>query len=179
MLTVHGAGPLPTCPNRPASRLESRASVAPRLPPPPRMFRSLRTKPQGEAWSKLEGTSPGPSPAQRDGEVEDGQHERARVLGEEVADDGGRDGGVAGLPDAHQPPGHHQQPEVLWGRGGRRMLGPARSFACPSSAPTQPRTPAGSRGGGLGERLEPNPGPSNNDTLRSLGASVSPSREWV
>lgn len=59
---------------------------------------------------------PGSSPAQRDGKVEDRQHERACVLGEEVANDGGRDGGVAGLPDAHQPPGQDQQPEVLWER---------------------------------------------------------------
>lgn len=46
--------------------------------------------------SHLEG-----SPAQRDGKVEDREHEGARVLGEEVAYDGGRDGGVAGLADAH------------------------------------------------------------------------------
>lgn len=59
------------------------------------------------------GRARGPSPAQRDGKVEDGQHERARVLGEEVADDGGCDGGVAGLADAHQPPRQDQQPEVL------------------------------------------------------------------
>ena len=63
------------------------------------------------------GPCPDPSPAQRDGEVEDRQHERACVLGEEVADDGGRNGGVAGLTDAHQPAGEDQQPEVLWGRG--------------------------------------------------------------
>lgn len=63
------------------------------------------------------GPCPDPSPAQRDGEVEDRQHERARVLGEEVTDDGWRNGGVAGLADAHQPAGEDQQPEVLWERG--------------------------------------------------------------
>lgn len=56
--------------------------------------------------------------AQWDGEVEDGQHERTRVLGEEVANDSGGDGGVAGLTDAHQPPGQDQQPEVLLGNEG-------------------------------------------------------------
>lgn len=58
------------------------------------------------------------SPAQWDGKVEDRQHERARVFGEQVADDGGRDGGVAGLADAYQTPGQDQQPEVL--QEGRR-----------------------------------------------------------
>lgn len=66
---------------------------------------------------KFKWTLPTFSPAQRDGKVEDRQHERACVLGEEVANDGGRDGGVAGLADAHQPPGQDQQPEVLWDRG--------------------------------------------------------------
>jgi len=39
-------------------------------------------------------------PSNRDGEVEDGQHLGPGFLDEHVADDGGRDGGVARLSDA-------------------------------------------------------------------------------
>lgn len=77
------------------------------------MFRSQRAASRRKSSQKSKGTSPGSSPAQRDGKVEDRQHERACVLGEEVTDDGGRNGGVAGLTNAHQPPRQDQQPEVL------------------------------------------------------------------
>ncbi len=40
-------------------------------------------------------------PSNRDGEVEDGQHLGPGFLDEHVADDGGRDGGVARLSDAN------------------------------------------------------------------------------
>lgn len=77
------------------------------------MFRSQRTASKRKSGQKSKGTLPGSSPAQRDSKVEDRQHECACVLGEEVADDGGCDGGVAGLTNAHQPPRQDQQPEVL------------------------------------------------------------------
>lgn len=105
------------------------------------------------------GPCPDPSPAQRDGEVEDRQHERARVLGEEVADDGGRNGGVAGLADAHQPAGEDQQPEVLWGRGAgcwETVLLLCLLILGPRFAPHPLRGP--------GARMEPNHCLSNNYT---------------
>lgn len=52
-------------------------------------------------------------PSQGDGQVEDRQHHGATVISEQVSYDGGRDGGVAGLTDAHQSPGEHKQPVVL------------------------------------------------------------------
>jgi len=39
-------------------------------------------------------------PSNRDGKVEDGQHPGPGFLDEHVTDDGGRDSGVAGLPNA-------------------------------------------------------------------------------
>lgn len=65
------------------------------------MFRSQRAASRRKSGQKSKEILPGSSPAQRDGKVEDRQHERACVLGEEVADDGGRNGGVAGLTNAH------------------------------------------------------------------------------
>lgn len=52
-------------------------------------------------------------PSQGDGQVEDREHHGAAVISEQVSDDGGRDGGVAGLSDTHQSPGEHKQPVVL------------------------------------------------------------------
>lgn len=52
-------------------------------------------------------------PSQRDGQVEDREHHGAAVISEQVSDDGGGDGGVAGLSDPHQSPGEHEQPVVL------------------------------------------------------------------
>lgn len=52
-------------------------------------------------------------PSQGNGQVEDGEHGGAAVIGEEVSDDGGGDGGVAGLSDAHQSSGEHEQPVIL------------------------------------------------------------------
>lgn len=54
-----------------------------------------------------------PSPSHGDGQVEDGEHHGAFVTREQISDDGGRDGGVAGLSDAHQSSGEHKQPVVL------------------------------------------------------------------
>lgn len=53
------------------------------------------------------------SPSHGDGQVEDGEHHGPFVTGEQVSDDSGRDGGVAGLSDAHQSSGEHKQPVVL------------------------------------------------------------------
>lgn len=58
-------------------------------------------------------------PSQGNGEIEDRQHQGASVISEQVPYDGGRDGGVAGFTDAHQPPGEHKQPVVLQ-RGGEK-----------------------------------------------------------
>ena len=115
MLTsLGGHQPCPTpTPPQPAGELAPAASNADR---PHVWVTESRTARRADG-QKSKGTLPDPSPAQRDGEVEDRQHERARVLGEEVSDDGGRDGRVAGLADAHQPAGEDQQPEVLWERG--------------------------------------------------------------
>lgn len=52
-------------------------------------------------------------PSQGYGQVEDGEHHGATVISEQVSYDGGRDGGVAGLADAHQSPGEYKQPVVL------------------------------------------------------------------
>lgn len=46
--------------------------------------------------------------SQRDGQVEDGEHHGAAVAGVHVSYDGGRDGGVARLADAHQSSGEHK-----------------------------------------------------------------------
>lgn len=52
-------------------------------------------------------------PSKRNGQVEDREHRRAAVIGEQVSYDGGRDGGVAGLADAHQSSWEHKQPVIL------------------------------------------------------------------
>ena len=52
-------------------------------------------------------------PANRNGEVEDGEHVGPLALDVEVGDDGGGDGGVAGLPDSDQASGQQQGPEML------------------------------------------------------------------
>lgn len=57
------------------------------------------------------------SPPQRNGQVEDREHRRAAVIGEQVSYDGGRDGGVAGLADTHQSSGEHKQPVILQTEG--------------------------------------------------------------
>lgn len=120
---------------------------------------------------KSEWALPRSSPAQRDGKVEDRQHERARVLGEEVADDGGCDGGVAGLADAHQPPRQDQQPEVLWG-GAEDAGGPSYSSVCSSLVPTLLLTPAGSRS--QGRRWSPTPALAKTTSLSHSGPQFPP-----
>lgn len=52
-------------------------------------------------------------PSQGDGQVEDGEHHGATVIGEQVSYDGGRDRRVAGLSDSHQSSGENKQPVVL------------------------------------------------------------------
>lgn len=56
-------------------------------------------------------------PSQRNGQVEDWEHRRAAVIGEQISYDGGRDGGVAGLADTHQPSGEHKEPVILQTEG--------------------------------------------------------------
>ena len=53
------------------------------------------------------------SPPKGNGQVEDRQHHGSAVIGEQVSDDGGRDGGIAGLADPHQASGEHKEPVVL------------------------------------------------------------------
>lgn len=53
-------------------------------------------------------------PSQWNGQVKDGEHHGPAVVSEQVPDDSGRDGRVAGLSDAHQASGQHKQPIVLW-----------------------------------------------------------------
>lgn len=76
------------------------------------------------------------SPAHRDGEVEDAEHPTPLVCHEEVGDQGGRNGGVTGLPDPHQAPGQEEQPEMLgketWGRW-HPTLEPASQETSPAS----------------------------------------------
>lgn len=52
-------------------------------------------------------------PSQGDGQVENGEHHGATVIGEQVSYDGGRNRRVAGLSDSHQSPGENKQPVVL------------------------------------------------------------------
>ena len=50
--------------------------------------------------------------ADRDGEVEDGQHPATHVFDEHVADDGGGDGAVAGLTNTHHSSASEELPVV-------------------------------------------------------------------
>lgn len=52
-------------------------------------------------------------PSQGDGQVEHGEHHGPAVIGEQVSDDGGGDGRVAGFSDAHQSSGENKEPVVL------------------------------------------------------------------
>lgn len=52
-------------------------------------------------------------PAQGNGQVEDGEHNGAFIIGEQISYDGGGDGGVAGLSNPHQASGEHKEPVVL------------------------------------------------------------------
>lgn len=61
-------------------------------------------------------------PANWDGKVEDGEHLGPLLLDVQVSDDGGSDGGVAGLPDADQAARQQQSPEILEGRRGEEGL---------------------------------------------------------
>lgn len=53
-------------------------------------------------------------PAQRDRKVEDGEHERPSIFGEEISNDGGCNGGVTGFANADQASGQDEQPKGLW-----------------------------------------------------------------
>ena len=65
------------------------------------------------------------SPSKGNGQIEHREHHGPTVAGEQVPYDGGRDGGVAGLTDAHQASGQHKQPVVLQGETDKQsdMLG--------------------------------------------------------
>lgn len=54
-----------------------------------------------------------PPPADRDGKIEDREHICPLLLYIEVSDDGGSDGGIAGLPDSDQTSSQQQGPEML------------------------------------------------------------------
>lgn len=56
------------------------------------------------------------SPAHRDGKIKDREHICPLPLDVEVSDDGGGDGGVAGLSDSDQAASQQQGPEMLQGR---------------------------------------------------------------
>lgn len=77
-----------------------------------------------------------PSPAHRDGKVEHAEHPTPLVCHEEVSDEGGRDGGVTGLPNPHQAPGQKEQPESL----GNETRGKWHPTWRPASRPTSPAT---------------------------------------
>ena len=51
-------------------------------------------------------------PADGNGKVEEGEHPTPGLLDEHVGDDGGRNGGVAGLADAHHGAGAQEPPKV-------------------------------------------------------------------
>lgn len=53
------------------------------------------------------------TPADRNGEIKDGEHVGPLPLHVEVGDDGGSDGGVTGLADSDQTSSQQQDPEVL------------------------------------------------------------------
>ena len=57
-------------------------------------------------------------PSNRDGEVEDGQHDGPQILGEHVRDQGRSDGGVAGLADTHSGAHQDEASEGLYGGEG-------------------------------------------------------------
>lgn len=61
-----------------------------------------------------------PPPADGDGEIEECEHVCPRLLYIEISNDGGRDGGVTGLPDSDQTSSQQQGPEMLHEyKGGR------------------------------------------------------------
>lgn len=76
----------------------------------------------------------GYSPAHRNGKVEDTEHPTPLVCHEEVGDQGGRNGGVTGLPDPHQAPGQEEQPEML----GKETRGRWHPTLEPASQETSP-----------------------------------------
>lgn len=53
-------------------------------------------------------------PSDGDADVEDGDRDAPLGPSEEVTDDGGGDGGVAGLSYSNNGPHQHQEPEVLF-----------------------------------------------------------------
>lgn len=73
------------------------------------------------------------SPAHRDGKIEDTEHPASLVSHKEVSDEGGGDGGVTGLPDPHQAPGHEQQPEPLRNETGTWWCLPCDSLPPPTA----------------------------------------------
>ena len=90
-------------------------------------------------------------PSDRDKDVEDGQHPGPLVPHKEVAQNGGRDGGVAGRAGAHDSPGQEEQPGIL-GRQAQdpsepqdhpRGEGPERVSEAPGPGDRSPPPPPG------------------------------------
>lgn len=52
-------------------------------------------------------------PSQGDSQVENREHHGPAIISEQVSDDGGRDGRVAGFSDTHESSGENKQPVVL------------------------------------------------------------------
>lgn len=52
-------------------------------------------------------------PSQGDGQVENREHHGPAVISEQVSNDGGRDGRVAGFSDTHESSGENKEPVVL------------------------------------------------------------------
>lgn len=96
-------------------------------------------------------------PSDRDKDVEDGQHPGPLVPHKEVAQNGGRDGGVAGRAGAHDSPGQEEQPGIL-GRQAQdpsepqdhpRGEGPERASEAPGPGDRSPPPRGWRRGSGL------------------------------
>lgn len=60
-------------------------------------------------------------PSQGDGQVENREHHGPAIISEQVSDDGGRDGRVAGFSDTHESSGENKQPVVLQRQRKRRF----------------------------------------------------------
>lgn len=102
-------------------------------------------------------------PSDRDKEVENGQHAGPLVPDEEVSQDGGRNGGVAGCANAYHSPGQEEEPGVL----GKRAQDHSKFR----------KTPSGQGVPGICQR---DPGhqvtrvPGEEERIRALGTGILP-----
>lgn len=63
-------------------------------------------------------------PSQGNGQVENREHHGPAIISEQVSDDGGRDGRVAGFSDTHESSGENEEPVVLWRQKKRFRVSP-------------------------------------------------------